>query len=181
MPLSLYPPIPYSHVSDHIVTVGVLNNMLFIRNPISATHWRIFIHRCRSCMCQDCRRCGPQFFPIFRMLQSWFRKYRDGGMRLSTLLGLPMRGSRLYVFIFVKARDALMWYTQAISFSSGINTRRERVLMSQTRKVLLLASWTSPTSFQSERGSYCFRGSLDWRGLNMVWMMNKSAFLARST
>ena len=122
MPLSFYPPITYSQASDHSVTVGVVNTMLLIGTPVSATHWRIFIQKCGSCLFQDWRRCGPHFFPIFRKLRSLFRKYLTGGMMWFAWLSLPMRDSNLSVFIFVKARDALMLCTQAVSFYRGRNT-----------------------------------------------------------
>ena len=64
MPLSLYPPIPYSQASNHSVTVGVMNKMLFIGTVVSVTHCRIFTQRCSSCLCQYWSRCGPHFFPL---------------------------------------------------------------------------------------------------------------------
>ena len=41
-PLSLYPSITYPQASDHIVTVGVVNTMLFIGSSLSVTLCRIF-------------------------------------------------------------------------------------------------------------------------------------------
>ena len=43
VPLSLYPPMPYSKASDHSVTIGITNTMLFIGIPLAVTHWRVFI------------------------------------------------------------------------------------------------------------------------------------------
>ena len=80
MPLSLYPPIPYLQASGYSVTVGVVNTMLLIETPVSATRYRILIQGCRSCLCQDWRRCGPHFFPLFRRFWSIFRKYLAGGI-----------------------------------------------------------------------------------------------------
>ena len=74
MPLSLYPMIPYPQASNHSVTVGVVKNMLFIGTPLSITHWRIFIYRYRSCLCQDWSHCGPHFFNLFRRWRSRSRK-----------------------------------------------------------------------------------------------------------
>ena len=85
------------------------------------------------------------------------------------------------IFIFVEARDDLMSHNQAISFHIGRNTHRERVWMLNTRKVLNSASWNSPVSLKSERGSSRFNAPYGCSGLNMVWMTNKDAFLARST
>ena len=181
MHLSFYPPIPYFQVLDHSVTAGVVNMIFFIITPVSATHWRIFIHICMSFLLQDWRRFWPHFFPLFRRLWSWLRKYLAGVMMWSAWLSLTMSYSSLSVFIFVQARDALMPCTQAVSLSCGMNTRTEPVWMSQPRHVLRLASWTSPTSLRSERGSYHFRGFLGCQGLNMVWMINKAAFSAHST
>ena len=48
MTLLLYTLIPYSNTSDHSVTVGIVNNMLFVGAPSSVTLWSIFIQRWRS-------------------------------------------------------------------------------------------------------------------------------------
>ena len=88
-----------------------------------------------------------------------------------------MRDSNLSVFIIVEARYDMMSCTQAVYFSLGINTLRERVLMSQPRYVVCLASRPSPASLWSERGSLCFSVYEDCSGLNIVCMTNKAAFL----
>ena len=181
MPLSFHPLIQYLQASDHSLTFGVVNMMLFIGTPISATHCMIFIQRCRSCLYQDWIRCGPHFFPLFSRLRSRFRKHLAGGIIWYAGLSLPMRDSILSVFIFLKDRDALMSCTQAFSFYSSRNTCRERVWMSHPIQVLRLSSWPSPTILRSERGSSRLRGLSEWRGLNMVWIINKAALLVSST
>ena len=181
MSLSLYPPISYLHASDNSVTVLVVNTMLFIGTTVSATHWGIFIQRCRSCLCQYWSLCGPHCFPLFWRLWSRFRKYLAGFIIWNAWFRFIMRDYRLYVFTFVKDRDSLMLCIQAVSFSRGRNTRRKRVWMFHPRQVLCLIRWPSPASLRSERRLYRFRGLSDFRGLNMVWMINKSAFLAIST
>ena len=69
-----------------------------------------------------------------------------------------MRDSSLSVFIFVKARDALILCTQAVSFSCGRYTRIEKVWMSQPRQVLFFLSRPSPERLWSERGGISFQG-----------------------
>ena len=181
MPFSFYPPIPYSQASDHSVTVGVMSNMLFIGTPFSVTYWRIFIQRCGSCLFQDLISCGTHLFPLFRRLRSLFRKYLDGVIMCLVWLSLTMGDYSLSVFVFVEARYALIYFTRAVYFSLGSNTRRKPIWMSQPRQVLCFASWPSPASFWSEKRSYHFRVSLECSSLNMVWMTNKAAFFARST
>ena len=177
MHLSLYPPIPYSQASDHSVTVVVVNMMLFIGTPVSATHCRIFIYNCRSCLCQEWRCRGTHLCTLFRRLWSRFRKYLTSGMMRAESLSLPMRDSSFSIFTFVKARDTLMLCTQAFSFYCSRNTRRYWVWMSYPRQVLRLERWPSHTSLLSERGLSRFRGLSDFRGLNMARMINKTAFL----
>ena len=84
MNLSLYPMIPYLQASDHSVTVGFVNIMLFIGTPLFMSHRRIFIQRCRSCLCQDWSSCGPHLFPLLEicvvdsgsnLLVLWFVKH----------------------------------------------------------------------------------------------------------
>ena len=116
MPLSLYPPILYLQVSDHIATVWVVKIMLFIGTTFYVTHWRIFIQRYRYCMCQYWRCCGPHLFTLFRTCHSRFRMYLYGVMMCVAGLSLPMRDSILSVFVFVKFRDALISCSQAIYF-----------------------------------------------------------------
>ena len=41
IPLSFYPPIPYSQASNHSVTVGFVKTMLFISTTFYVTRWRI--------------------------------------------------------------------------------------------------------------------------------------------
>ena len=89
-----------------------------------------------------------------------------------------MRDFFLSVVIFVEARGSLMSCIQTVSFSLGINTRRECVWMSHPIQVFRLTSCTSPEISQSDRGSSHFRGPQGCSGLNMVWMTNKTAFLA---
>ena len=91
-----------------------------------------------------------------------------------------MRDYSLSVFIFVKYRDAMMYFTQDVYFYISRNTRRERLWMYQPRQVLSLEIWPYPVILRSERGSSCFRGLSECRGMSMVWMTNKAAFLARS-
>ena len=43
MTLLLYPLMTYLQASDHSVTVGFMNTILFIGNPLTMTHWSIFI------------------------------------------------------------------------------------------------------------------------------------------
>ena len=155
MPLLLYPPIPHWQASDHSVTVGVVNTMLFIGTPVYATNWRIFIQSCRSSLCQDWRRCGPHFFSLFRRLRSWFRNYFAGVMMLATWLILPTRDYILSVFIFVNARDSLMLCSQAVSFSCGRNKRTGLDVPSQKSLALGklnfyrdFAEWEEVISFQ---------------------------------
>ena len=73
-------------------------------------------------------------------------------MMCAVWLILKMRDSILYVFILVKAIDALMFCTQAVCFSLGRNTHRERVWIYQTRQVLCLAIWPLPESLRIDRG-----------------------------
>ena len=51
-------------MSDHSVTVGVLNTVLFISTPVSVNYWRIFIQGCRSCLFQYWSHCGPHIFTL---------------------------------------------------------------------------------------------------------------------
>ena len=102
-------------------------------------------------------------------------------MMCEAWLSFLMRDSSSSVFILVKSIDDMMSCNHAISFYLIINTNRERVWMYQPIKFLRLARWTSTARVRSERGSSRFRGSLGCSGLNMVWMTNKSAFLARYT
>ena len=106
--LSVYPPIPYFQASYHNVTVGVVKNMLFIGTTLSVTNWRIIIQRWRSCMFQDWRCCRPQFFLLFISWLSQVRNYLAGGMMCAAQFSFPMIDLSLSVFLFVKARDALM-------------------------------------------------------------------------
>ena len=149
----------YFHSSDHSVTAGVVKNMLLNVNTFSVTLWRIFIQSWRSGLCQDYRRCGPHFFHLFIRWRSKFRDYLDRVMMCAAWVRLPMRYSRLSLFIFVKARHALVSLTQAVSFSLGKNARRERVWMSHTRQVLRSTSWPSTPILWSERGTSCFSSS----------------------
>ena len=108
MTFSLYPTIPYLQASDQSVTVGVVNTMLFIRTPISSTHWKIFIQSCRYCLWQDWRRCGINFFPLFIRLWSCFSKYVTGGILWPAWLSFPMRDYILSVFILLNL--GMPWY-----------------------------------------------------------------------
>ena len=74
MTLLLYPPIPYFQASDYSVTIGMVNNILLTWTNFILNHCRIFIQRCRSCICQVWRRCGSHFFPIFGSWCSQLRK-----------------------------------------------------------------------------------------------------------
>ena len=110
---------------------------------VFATHWRICIQGYRSCLCKEWRRCGIHLLPLFTCLQCWFRNYLAGGMMWSPQLRFPMRDSSLSVFNFVKSKDALIFCTQAVSFSRVRNTCIDWVWMSHPIQVLFLASWPS--------------------------------------
>ena len=77
--LFLYPPMPYSHESNHIVTIGAVNTILFIGTKFAVTHWRSFIQIQRSWRCQDRRLCGIHFLTLFIRWNNLARKYHDGG------------------------------------------------------------------------------------------------------
>ena len=102
-------------------------------------------------------------------------------MMCAAQLSFPKRGSNLFVFIFIEARDALMSCTQDVSFSLGRNNLRQQVWMSHPTHVLCLSSLPSPASLHSERGSSHFSGSGECSSLNIVWMINNADFLARSS
>ena len=87
-------------------------------------------------MFQDWRRCGPHFFPLFRRRRGLFRKYVSGAMICTASSVLPMRYSRLSLFMFVKDRDAVMSHTQAVSFSIIRNICIEQFSMTHPRQVL---------------------------------------------
>ena len=124
MTLSFYPPIPYLQVSDHIATVWVVKIMLFIGTTFSVIHWSIFIHRCRYCVFQYWRCCGPHLFTLFRMRISRLRRYLSGVMMCAVRLSFPMGDYSFYVFVLVNSRDALISCTQVVSFPLSINTHR---------------------------------------------------------
>ena len=73
-----------------------------------------------------------------------------------------------------------MSFVQAVCFSSGRDTLRELVFMSQPRRVIFSASCPSPASFLKESGSSHFRGSDGCSGRNSAWMTNRAARFARS-
>ena len=75
----------------------------------------------------------------------------------------------------------MMYCTQSVSFYLCSNNRRERFVIPCTRHVLHSESRPSSVSLRSKRGLYCFSVSEEYSSLNMVWMKNKAAFLARPT
>ena len=83
IPLSLCPTVPYLQALDHIMNVGFVKTMLFTSTTFSVTHWRIFIQRCRSCLCLEWRCCGTNLYNPFRKGCSQLRKYLDGVMMCS--------------------------------------------------------------------------------------------------
>ena len=116
MTLSLYPPIPYFQASEHIVNVEVMNIMFLISTTFSVTHWRIFIQRWSSWLCQDWRCCGTHIFTLFSNWDSIFRKYLTKGVMSIEWFILKMKDPSLYVILLVKTRYNLMSCTQAIYF-----------------------------------------------------------------
>ena len=80
-PLYLYPPIPYSQASNHIITDGLKKTMLLIGTPLVVTCWRSFIHSRRSSRRHSWSRYGLLSPPIFSNWRSQFKKYRAGGMK----------------------------------------------------------------------------------------------------
>ena len=113
--------------------------MLFIGASIYGTHWGYL----SICVGPVCSRTvvvvGSTTFSFFRRLQGQFRKYIAGVMMCLALLRSTMRDSSMSVFLFVKYRDALMSCTQDVSSYLTINTRRERVWMSQHIQIFHLA------------------------------------------
>ena len=79
-PLSLYPPMPNSQASAHIVTVGLTKTMLLIGTPMVEAYWRNLFHSWGSWRCHSWRRCDAHYFPLFSKWRSRFKNYRDGGM-----------------------------------------------------------------------------------------------------
>ena len=146
-PLSLYPPISYSQVSDHSVTGGLTNTMLLIGTPLVVTCWRYFIHSYRSWRCHSWSRFGPHYLPLFSKWLSWLKKYYAGGMTCTAWSSFPINDSSVSVLIFVESNASFMSLVQAICFYFGRNTLIVWVFMSHPRHVLCLASCTYLSSF----------------------------------
>ena len=179
-PFSLYPPMPYSQASDHSVADGLKKTMLLIRTPLVVTCLRNFIHSWRYWICHSWSLCGPHFSPFVSKWRSRFKKYRAGGMTCAAWLSFPINYSRVSVLIFVEANASFMPFFQAVCFSSGRDTLLDLVMMTQLRRVFLLAGCPYPASFLNESGSSCFRSSDGYSGRNSVWMTNRAALFARS-
>ena len=69
---------------------------------------------------------------------------------------------------------------QDVCFSSGSNTRKECVLMSNTRHVFVRIVVPPPSIFFKKSRSSRFRGSDGCTGQESVWITNRAALFARS-
>ena len=134
-PFSLYPPMPYSQASDHSVIDGLTKTMFLIGTPLLVTCWRDFIHSWRSWQCHSWSLCGPHFPPLFSKWCSRCKKYRAGRITCAVWLSFPINDSSVSVLIFVEANASFMSFFQAVCFSSGRDTLRYLVVMSQPRHV----------------------------------------------
>ena len=153
--------------------------MFLIGTPLVVTGLRNFIHSWRSWRCHSWSLCGPHFFPLVSKCRSRFKKYCAGGITCATWLIFPLHDSRVSVLIFVEANASFMSFVQAVCFSSGRDTLRDWVLMSQPRHVFWSESFPFTASFLNESGSSRFRGSDVCSGRNSVWMTNRAAIFAR--
>ena len=171
---------PYLHASDHIVTVGAVNMMLFIGNYFDETHWKNLIHSCIFCLWQDRRCFGPNLFPLFRKCLSLMINYRAGGIECAVWLRFLMRDYSLSIFFLFRPGTPWCCLSRKPHFLDR-NTHNYRVWMSQTIHVLSSARKYYPDNLRNKRGLSWLSGYEVWRICNMVWIKSNSTSLARST
>ena len=61
---SLYPTMPYPHASDHSLTVGAVNTILFIGALFDVTHWRILSRVGGPAYANTGDVVGPIYYPL---------------------------------------------------------------------------------------------------------------------
>ena len=98
----------YFQASNHSVTVGLKNTMLYIGTPLVVTHWRNLIHSWRSWWFHIWSCCGPHRFPLFSKWFSQLEKYFAIGMTCASWLSFTINDSS--VSVFKRLMPLLCWW-----------------------------------------------------------------------